>query len=346
LGFPSVREVARKGSRRAWLRRWAVVRLIYCNGHWWVEVYVTTFRQTSFALPIPTAPPAPSLLQGPAAGRARELVETASKATQITQELRRLRPEAPRLGTAHALDHAPSFSSGAEEEERQRLEHRISAHLPHGRLALAVTDNRFTMISVKRELERDRVPIYRARLHRMFLVAPPPVTRALARYIALNEKVASRELSAYIDVHQDVIQRAQRRRALPVTLETRGETHDLQEVFDALNRGYFLGRIDARITWGARVGKRRRRTSIKMGSYSVEDRLIRIHPSLDREFVPRYFLEWIVYHEMLHQVHDIPVVGGRRRFHTHEFLAAERRFDHYPRARAWERRNLDRILHY
>ena len=81
-----------------------------------------------------------------------------------------------------------------------------------------------------------------------------------------------------------------------------------------------------------------------MGSYSVEDRLIRIHPALDRWFVPRYFLEWIVFHEMLHQVHDIPVVGGRRQFHTPEFLAEEKQFEGYERARAWERENLDRIL--
>jgi hypothetical protein len=117
-------------------------------------------------------------------------------------------------------------------------------------------------------------------------------------------------------------------------------------VYDALNDVYFRGSIEARINWGPRGGRRRRRTSIKMGSYSVEDRLIRIHPSLDRRFVPRYFLEWIVFHEMLHQVHDIPVIGGRRQFHTPEFLAAEREFIQYDRARLWERENLDRLLHY
>ena len=83
-----------------------------------------------------------------------------------------------------------------------------------------------------------------------------------------------------------------------------------------------------------------------MGSYSVEERLIRIHPALDRRFVPRYFLDWIVYHEMLHQVHDIPVIGGRRQFHTPEFMAQESNYEHYERARDWERRNLDRILNF
>jgi hypothetical protein len=57
-------------------------------------------------------------------------------------------------------------------------------------------------------------------------------------------------------------------------------------------------------------------------------------------------VEWIVYHEMLHQVHDIPLIDGRRIFHTPEFLQQEAQFEHFERARRWERDYLDRILHY
>jgi hypothetical protein len=233
----------------------------------------------------------------------------------------------------------PAFE---EEEARKALERRISAHLPAGRLALGITDNRFTMISVR----RDRGPVYRVRLHHMFVTAPAPVTRALARYISHNESQASRDLGRFIEENQEAIRRVRRRRPAALTLETGGEVHDLREVYDDLNSAYFDDQIDARITWGSRSGRRRSRTSIKMGSYSVEDRLIRIHPALDRRFVPRYFLEWIVYHEMLHQVHDIPVIGGRRQFHTPEFLAQEANFEHFDRARTWERRNLDRLLNF
>lgn len=241
------------------------------------------------------------------------------------------------------LAQEPAFlSPGDDEAARQRLERSIASHLHAGRLALGITDNHFTMISVR----RDRGPVYRVRLHHMFVTAPPRVTRALARYIAENEIGASRFLSRFIEENQHVIRRAPRRRAPALTLETRGEVYDLQEVFDELNNLYFEGKIDARITWGARGGQRRRRTSIKMGSYSVEERLIRIHPALDRRFVPRYFLDWIVYHEMLHQVHDMPVISGRRQFHTAEFLAQESNFEHYERSRDWERRNLDRILNF
>ncbi len=265
-------------------------------------------------------------------------LETASKLQKITQELRRPRPEAPRMSTG------ADFVQDAYREACERLEKRITAHLPGGRLTLAITDNQHTMISVK----RDEGPHFRARVHHMFLEAPPVITRALARYIASNERDSSRELGAFIDAHQGDI-RPGRGAGLrgPTMLETCGRFFDLQEMFDALNTRYFQGQIDARVTWGGRGGaRRRRRTSMKMGSYSVEEKLIRIHPSLDRDFVPRYFVEWIMFHEMLHQVHTIKLVGGRRQFHPPAFMAQERTFHEYHRARDWERRNLDRLLTY
>ena len=83
-----------------------------------------------------------------------------------------------------------------------------------------------------------------------------------------------------------------------------------------------------------------------MGSYSVEDKLIRIHPALDRAFVPKYFIESVIFHEILHHVHPIPVKGGRRQFHTPEFKAQEKTFPQYQKAQKWERANIDRLLFY
>ncbi len=181
----------------------------------------------------------------------------------------------------------------------------------------------------------------------MFLDASPDIVRALGRYAAHNDRAASpRALGLFIEDHQVSIRPERRRAPRLVPLRTVGRIHELSAIYDELNRRYFDNTIDARITWGQRVpeGRRRRRSSIKMGSYSVEDRLIRIHPSLDRAFVPRLFVEWIVYHEMLHQKHDIPVVDGRRQFHTPAFLIEEAAFAHYDVARRWERENLDKLL--
>lgn len=227
---------------------------------------------------------------------------------------------------------------------KQRLERTIAVYLPTGRLALTVTDNRYTMISVKRDKG-----LYRLRVHHMFLDAGPEVVRAIGRYIGENEREASAMLSSYIDANQNKIRRSRRTRNQSLVLQTSGDLHDLAEIYSELNQRYFNNGIVARITWGQRAqpgARRRRRNSIKMGSYSVEERLIRIHPSLDRPFVPRYFVAWIVYHEMLHQKHDIPIVDGRRQFHTPAFMAEERLFDEFERAQQWERVHLNRLLVY
>jgi hypothetical protein len=227
-------------------------------------------------------------------------------------------------------------------EAQDSLERRIRAHLPRGRVQVTLTDNRYTMISVRRIPKEGR---YEVRLHHMFADADPVITRALARYIADNDADASRVLGDFIDVNSGHV-RGRARRAPAQVLFTAGEHHDLRQIFDELNARYFENRIEAAITWGARTGRPRRRNSIKMGSYSVEERLIRIHRSLDRSFVPRFFVAWIVFHEMLHQVHDIRVKNGRREFHSKAFLADEAQFEHYDEARLWERRHLDAILTY
>ena len=104
------------------------------------------------------------------------------------------------------------------------------------------------------------------------------------------------------------------------------------------------GAIEARITWGPRAKRKPGRTSIKLGSYTVEDELIRVHPVLDAADVPRYYLAWVVYHEMQHEIHDMPVVDGRRVYHTRAFRQAEAKFEEYAEAVLWERKNLQKLL--
>jgi hypothetical protein len=225
-------------------------------------------------------------------------------------------------------------------DAQDSLERRIRAHLSKGRVSVTLTDNRYTMISVRRAKGS-----YDVRLHHMFADADPVITKALARYIAENDAKASRVLGDFIDQNTTSVRDQRRAQATPLIL-TAGEYHDLREIFDELNAQYFGNKIDAQITWGQRIGRPKRRNSIKMGSYAVEDRLIRIHRALDRAFVPRYFVAWIVFHEMLHQVHDIRVKNGRREFHSREFLSDEAQFAQYDEARLWERRNHDAILTY
>lgn len=254
--------------------------------------------------------------------------ESASDAAALVDALRR---------SKRGSDLAPEIA-----DAQDSLERRIRAHMTKGRVSVVLTDNRYTMISVRRVPKDKR---YEVRLHHMFADADPVITRALARYIAENDPEASRILGDFIDGNSGHVRGRARRQPAQVIF-TAGEHHDLRSIYDELNARYFANKIDALITWGAKNGRPRRRNSIKMGSYAVEDRLIRIHRSLDREFVPRFFVAWIVFHEMLHQVHDIRVKNGRREFHSKEFLADEAMYDRFEEAKRWERSHLDALLTY
>ena len=249
--------------------------------------------------------------------------------TRLTEALRRAR-----RGSAPAEAELADVADS--------LARRIRAHLDRGQVHVTLTDNRYTMISVRRAARGHGPRRYDVRLHCMFADADPVITRALARYVADNDRDASRILGDFIDANQDVVRGA--RKSPAQIILTAGDHHDLRAIFDELNARYFGDSITAAITWGARCARPRRRHSIKMGSYSVEERLIRIHRSLDRAFVPRFFVEAIVFHEMLHQVHDIKVKNGRREFHSKAFLADESRFERYLEARAWERAHLEELL--
>ncbi len=229
-------------------------------------------------------------------------------------------------------------------DAEERLASRIRAHLNKGNIEVKLTDNRYTMLSVRRKCQEAQRSLYQVRLHHMFADASPVVTQALANYIGENCSSASKILGDYIDAHQH---RVRDKTVKSAKRTTKGVCHDLQEIYDTLNQEYFGGSIEATITWGQRCGaKARRRNSIKMGSYSLEDRAIRIHRSLDKAYVPSFFIESIVYHEMLHQVHKAPIVNGRHQFHSKAFLADEAKFEHHALATLWERDHLEQLLMY
>ena len=183
------------------------------------------------------------------------------------------------------------------EGARQALERRLAtAH--HRPVLLSVTDNTRHMVS-----HIQHGGCWRLGIHHMFLDAPGIVQEALVRYVVKGEPAASQIVSRYINEHGYRI-RASRPVSSP--LVTQGATHNLLALFHSINGTYFGGGVDALITWGRRVSRRsglpRRAIKQKFGSYSAIERLIRVHPVLDKSWVPRYFVSYIVYHEMLHHV--------------------------------------------
>jgi len=124
-----------------------------------------------------------------------------------------------------------------------------------------------------------------------------------------------------------------------------GRYFDLQAIFDKLNDRYFGNRLRRyTIMWGQR--RRERPTNeIVFGTIQEEDRMIRVHPLLDRAFIPRWFVEYVVYHEMCHAVvPDRYTKSGRRVVHHDGFWQRERKYRFFKRAKKWEGENLGRFL--
>jgi hypothetical protein len=223
---------------------------------------------------------------------------------------------------------------------RRVLERRLRTRL-RAKVAIEIHDNTHTMLTFQRQRA-----LWRLRLHHMFLAAPDDVLQALAEFVREGDAEASLRLDRFIERNKAYIRRvspAQMRKRL--RLEPVGRHHDLGRIFERLNERYFESRISAAITYGPAPRVKGPRKSIKMGSYSADSKVIRIHPALDQPVVPRYFVEWIVFHEMLHHVYRARRgEDGRRCVHPPQFMAHERRFHDFKRAQAWELENLDLLL--
>jgi predicted SprT family Zn-dependent metalloprotease len=118
-----------------------------------------------------------------------------------------------------------------------------------------------------------------------------------------------------------------------------GQHFCLKTIYESLNSEYFGGTVSASITWG-RSSSRNRVKLRTLGSYNVEANTIRINPLLDKKTVPAYFLEFIVYHEMLHAFLGIKNRNGRRSIHSKEFRLEEKKFRHYEKVLEWEKKRF------
>ena len=112
-----------------------------------------------------------------------------------------------------------------------------------------------------------------------------------------------------------------------------GRFFNLEEVFDSLNTRFFgglLGRPD--LTWSEHHAKR------SLGHYDAAHNTIVVSRVFDRPSSPRYAIEYLLYHEMLHLRHPIRTRGLRRCIHSREFKEDESRFPQLTEALAFIKR--------
>src|SRR6185295_15027985 len=219
---------------------------------------------------------------------------------------------------AQPLASLPGFQPADPGALRFHLLRRLN-RLTGGRLrSLELTDNRRTILSVRAGRMGSRAPL-ELRIHHSFTHAPEEVLQAVAAFVE-SRRGSDRAREALLVIREHFSAHRPTARSRRAVLRPQGEIYDLREIYADLNDRFFDKRLKVDISWGkdnvASRSCRHSRTSVlQLGSYSYEDRLIRVHRLLDDPAVPRHVVEAVVYHEMLHADMPPEVRGGRRLFH-------------------------------
>lgn len=232
-------------------------------------------------------------------------------------------------GTLRFAD-IPAAGQKSRRAQARRLHRYLEKRL--GAVDLTITNNRRRMVTFNREDSRLRI-----RLHHMFLDGSDEVLDALVRFLK-GDRTAEELIQLYVEKNRDVIEFEPEEQKL----ETVGTHFDLESclagAIEELEDYEFEGIL---ITWGR---DRQGNKSIQLGSYDFDQDLIRIHPALDQEWVPRYFVVYVIYHELIHVIVPPESNGDRREVHSDRFRQLERQFSRFEEAMSWESENLHRLL--
>jgi predicted metal-dependent hydrolase len=166
--------------------------------------------------------------------------------------------------------------------------------------------------------------------------APEAVLRAIAHILLakMYRKPIAREYATryrrYVWSH-DIRRKAQLVRQLRgrKRIESaQGRIYDLEAIFDDLNARFFHGLLARpRMTWSRDHARK------SLGHYDPAHNAIVVSRVFDDPRVPRYGVEYLVYHEMLHLKHPVKLRGSRRCVHSAEFRAEEKLFPHLGQAK-------------
>ena len=171
--------------------------------------------------------------------------------------------------------------------------------------------------------------------------APEPVLRAIAHILLakMYRKPIDREHATryrrYVSTHHmsEKAHLVRQMRGRKRITTARGHIYHLEEIFEDLNQKYFYGLMGRPVmTWSTERARNR------LGHYDPAHNAIVVSSVFDHPRVPRYVVEYIVYHEMLHLKHPVKLRGSRRCVHSAEFQAEERLFDRLEAAREFLKR--------
>jgi len=182
---------------------------------------------------------------------------------------------------------------------------------------------------------RLRGEVAEVRLSDILHDAPVEVIEAAAAVLLsrLYRRTAPREL---VDAYRHyATARSTRRRVLQIRSRRgrrvesgpQGAVHDLSPMFSTLNKKYFRGRLHRpAIGWSSRAWR------AQLGCFDPGLDQIVMNIRLDRQTVPAYVVEYVLYHEMLHVKHPLKAASCGLQAHSAAFRAEERLYANYKKA--------------
>lgn len=193
----------------------------------------------------------------------------------------------------------------------------------------------YTGLSSTIRLREGRIYV---RLSDILRQAPPEVLYALAciliaKLYRLKPSKDHERIYREYTLRPSVVEASEstrRERGYKMTTSPRGNVYDLDEIFSDLNARYFADRLDRpNLSWS------QRRTRRVLGHHDHIHDAIVVSRTLDDPRIPRFVVEYVLYHEMLHVAHPPRVVSGRTIYHSRQFRNDERRFERFDEAVKW-----------
>jgi hypothetical protein len=194
---------------------------------------------------------------------------------------------------------------------------------------------RFTSLNTTIRLREGQLKIH---LSDLLEGAPEPVLRAIAHILLAklyrkpldpSHNTRYRRFASSESVLRQT-ERIRQMRGRKKISTSKGDYYDLDEVFETLNARFFHGLMGRPLlTWSEHKARR------LLGHYDAAHNTIMVSRVFDRKNTPRYAIEYLMYHEMLHLKHPVKVRGGRRCVHPREFQAEEKLFPELELAKAY-----------
>lgn len=186
----------------------------------------------------------------------------------------------------------------------------------------------YSFVSINNTIRMRQGKLY-VRVSDLLEGAPDPVLHAIAHILLAKlyrqpvDRTQSARYRRYIGSH-DISAKARlvrQMRGRKQIHSAAGHHYHLEEIFEAMNRRFFHGLMGRpQLTWSRTHARNR------LGHYDPAHNAIVISRVFDHPRVPRFVVEYIMFHEMLHLKHPVKLRGSRRCVHSREFIAEENLF--------------------